>query len=277
MKTAATLGLLALGGLAAGQELWHTGVPADTYGIYFMVPVTLQTTGNRGIDDIRNGRRTVYNAPNMNVESKQEMLVGSIVSKVSDTVLGEYACKHYDSNYVVQGRRGTVLRNVQRRTQTWVDFKGVTRRVKSYYRDDIRIVEIDSKFEKDTIEMDIVENGKPRHMSLTPSQGIEAFNNPIPDMLKNADKDRYEKVFCTIDPTNGGIIQYTIRLKGRFVPPSASSIKVKGFSFEVKAPHGIHTVHVSDDGQLRQIDFADTSEVRATSARPVGGGGRTYF
>jgi hypothetical protein len=272
MKRLFSIGMLALAGAALSQELWHIGTPANAYGIFFMVPVNLQSTGGRGVEQIENGRRVVYNAPNMNVNSKQETMVGSIVAKVSDTVLGEYACKKYDSTYTVQGRRGTVLRNVTRRIETWVDFKGITRRVRTFYRDDLKQVEIDATFEKDTIEMDIRENGKARHMSLNPVQGIEAFSNPTAELIKNADKDRYEKLYCTIDPTNGGILQYKMRVHSRFVPPTASSSKVKGFTIEVKAPSGIHMVHVSDDGQLRQIDFADTSVVRAANSSTLGGG-----
>ncbi len=272
MKRFAILAGLAIAGGATAQELWHIGVPADGYGIYFMVPMNLQNTGGRGVEQIENGRRVVFNAPNMNVNAKQETLVGTVTARVADTILGEYACKKYDSTYIVQGKRDTPIRNVQRRIESWIDFKGVTRRVKTSYRDDRRVVEIDAKFEKDTIEMDIVENGKPRHMSLNPVQGVEAFTNPIPELIKMADKDRPERLWCTIDPTNGGIIEYRVKIHSRFVPPSASSSKIKGFTLQVKAASGIHMVHVSDDGQLRQIDYADTSVLRATSSRTLGGG-----
>lgn len=273
MKRWAILATLGLAAIAPAQELWQFGKPADSYGIYFMVPMNLQSAGGRGVEQIENGRRVVFNAPNMNVNAKQETLVGTIISKVSDTVLGDYACKKFDSTYSVQGKRDTPIRNLLRRTETWVDFKGVTRRVKTYYRDDRKIVEIDAKFEKDTIEMDITENGKPRHMSLNPVQGVEAFNNPVLELIQNADKDRYEKLWCTIDPANGGIMEYRMKIHSRFVPPSASSSKIKGFTLEVKAPHGIHMVHVSEDGQLRQVDFADTSVMRASNTRTLGSGG----
>lgn len=271
MKPLAAIAAIVLAPVAGAQELWHTGAPADMYGIYFMVPIVGATQGGRGVEIIQNGQRAGFNAPNMNVEHKQESLVGRVEAKVRDVVYEELACKHYTSVYFVQAPRNTNLQSVRREIETWVDFAGVTKRVKSLYRDPRKTVEIDAKFGKDSIEMDITENGKKRHLSMHPVQGLGAFNSPIPEMIKNAAKDRYEKSWCFIDPTNGGIIEYKIRLKGRFVPPAGSSSKIKGYSFEVKAPVGIHTMYVSDDGQLRQIDFADTSVVRAVFNKPIGG------
>lgn len=272
MRTFAALAAIGVAATANAQELWHTGAPADMYGIYYMIPIKGTSTGDRGVEIITNGRRAGFGAPNMNVEHKQEGLVGRVEARVQDVVYKDMACKHYTSVYYVQAPAGTNLQSVRREIESWVDFVGVTRRVKSVYRDRGRTVEIDAIFEKETIEMDITENGKKRHMSLNPIQGVAAFNSPIPDMLKNATKDRYEKSWCTIDPTNGGILEYKIRLKGKFVPPVGSTSKIKGWTFEVKAPVGIHTMHVSDDGQLRQIEYADTSIVRAVYSRPIGGG-----
>lgn len=272
MRTIAAIAAIGLSGVVGAQELWHTGAPADMYGIYFMVPIRGTTQGGRGVEIIQNGQRAGFNAPNMNVEHKQESLVGRIEAKVKDVVYKDMACKQYTSVYYVQAPQNTNLQSLRRETETWVDFAGVTRRVRTTYRDMRKTVEIDALFEKDTIEMDITENGKKRHLSMNPVQGLAAFNSPIPDMIKNATKDRYEKSWCTIDPTNGGILEYKIRLKGRFVPPTGSSSTIKGWTFEVKAPVGIHTMHVGEDGQLRQIDFADTSVVRAVFNRPIGGG-----
>lgn len=272
MRKFATICALGLAALGSTQELWHTGAPADMYGIYFMIPIRGTTQGGRGVEVIQNGQRAGFNAPNMNVEHKMEGLVGRVEAKVKDVVYKDMACKHYTSVYYVQAPQGTNLQSVRREIESWVDFVGVTHRVRSVYRDARKTVEIDALFGKDTIEMDITENGKKRQLSLNPVQGVAAFNSPIPDMLKNATKDRYEKSWCTIDPTNGGILEYKIRLKGRFVPPTGSSSKIKGWTFEVKAPVGIHTMHVSEDGQLRQIDYADTSIVRAVFNPPIGGG-----
>jgi hypothetical protein len=271
MKALGVLAAIAIGGSASAQELWHIGKPADFYGIYFMVPINLINQGGRGIEQVDGGRRVTFNAPNMNVKAKQEKMVGRVEVKMTDVVYRDLACHYYSSVYVVDAQPGTTIKDVQRKIETWVDFKGVTKRVRTAYADKYKRVDIDAIFEKDSIEMDIVENGKARHLSLNPSQGVEAFNNPVAEMLKNADKDRPEKVWCTIDPTNGGIIQYKIRLKGKFVPPVGSRSTIKGYSFEVKGPVGIHTMYVSDDGQLRQIDFADTSVVRANFVAPIGG------
>lgn len=270
------IGILAAFGLAAAgsaQELWHTGTPADMYGIYFLVPMNLQAgQGGRFIDQTVDGRRVGFQAPNLNSETKQETLVGRVEASCKDVVYNDLACHHYTSTYVVQGQRNTPLRSVQRKVESWVDFKGVVRRVHTFYRDDRKAVEIDAKFGKDEIEMEITENGKKRSATMNPVQGVAAFNSPIEDMIKNADKDRKERLWCMIDPATGGIIQYTLRITGRFVPPAGSTSKIKGFNIEVKAPVGIHTMYVGEDAQLRQIDFADTSIVRAVYTRPIGGG-----
>ena len=57
------------------------------------------------------------------------------------------------------------------------------------------------------------------------------------------------------------------------IPPVASSSKVKGWTFEVRGPGaGIHTMHVSEDGEVRQIEYADTSVIRAITSTTIGGG-----
>lgn len=263
------LGLSAFG---SAQELWHTGAPAEVYGIYFMVPINVPTVGGRGVELLDDRRRVQFDAPNMNVKSKSERMVGRIDAKVKDVVYNEMACKYYDTSYFVEAPRVTGMKNLRRRIESWVDFKGVMRRVRTFFEDERNRVMIDAQFEKDTIEMDIDENGKKRKMSMNPILGVASFNCPIPEMIKNATTDRKERVWCTIDPASGGIIQYTLRLKGRFVPPAGSSSKIKGWTFEVKAPSGVHSMHVSEDGQMRQIDFADTSVVRAVSINPLDGG-----
>lgn len=271
MKKVGILAALAFSSGAFAQELWHTGSPADFYGIYFMVPTNLQTQGGRGIDQTDGGRRVVFNAPNMNVGAKMEKMVGRIDAKVRDVVYADLACHYYSSDYAVEAQPGTKILAVRRKVETWVDFKGNTKRVRTSYQDKRKTMSIDAVFGKDTIEMDIVENGKARHLSLNPIQGLAAFNNPIPELLKNATKDRPEKAWCTIDPSNAGILEHKIRLKGRFVPPVGSRSTIKGWSFEVKTGPAINTMHVSEEGQLRQIDFADSGVVRAVFSPSIGG------
>lgn len=271
MKKAICLFSLALCSGAFSQELWHTGTPADFYGIYFMVPTNLQSQGGRGIEQIDGGRRVVFNAPNMNVGGKMEKMVGRIDARVRDVVYNDLACHYYSSDYAVEAQPGTKIMAIRRKVETWVDFKGNTKRVRTSYQDKLRTMSIDAIFGKDTIEMDIVENGKQRHLSMNPVQGLEAFNSPIPELVKIATKDRPEKTWCTIDPSNAGIPEHKIRLKGRFVPPVASRSTIKGWSFEVKTGPAINTIHVSEEGQLRQIDFADSGVVRAVFSVPVGG------
>lgn len=271
MSRFAILACALLCACALGQELWHTGTPADFYGIYFMVPANLQSQGGRGIEQIDGGRRVVFNAPNMNVNAKMEKMVGRIDSRMRDVVYNDLACHYYSSDYAVDAQPGTKIMTVRRKVETWVDFKGITKRVRTFHQDKLKTMSIDAVFEKDTIEMDVVENGKQRHLSLNPKQGLEAFNNPIPDLLRIATKDRPEKVWCTIDPTNAGILEHRIRLKGRFVPPVGSRSTIKGWSFEVKTGPAINTIHVSEEGQLRQIDMADGGIARANFSIGIGG------
>lgn len=271
MKKAACISALVSCSGVFAQELWHTGTPADVYGIYFMVPANLQSQGGRGIEQIDGGRRVVFNAPNMNVNAKMEKMVGRIDARMRDVVYDDLACHYYSSDYAVDAQPGTKIMTVRRKVETWVDFKGTTKRVRTFHQDKLKTMSIDAVFGKETIEMDVVENGKKNHLSLIPKHGLEAFNNPIPDLLKIATKDRPERVWCTIDPTNAGILEHRIRLKGRFVPPVGSRSTIKGWSFEVKTGPAINTIHVSEEGQLRQIDMADGGIARATFTVGIGG------
>jgi hypothetical protein len=272
MKSIIWIAAIAIPTIAGAQELWHVGAPADVYGIYYMVPINAQV-GGRAIEKYDNRGGVGFQGPNMNAQTKQETMLGRIDAKVKDVVYKDLACKYYDSTYTQQANRALGIKGLRRRVESWIDFKGVVKRVKTYYEDERKILTIEAIFEKDTIEMDLVENGRPLHLSMNPIQGVSAFNSPIPELIKNATKDRVEKIWCMIDPATGGILQYAMRVKGRFVPPVGSSSKIKGWTLELKAPKGIHTMHVSEDGQLRQIDYSDTSVVRAVMTSTIGGTG----
>jgi hypothetical protein len=257
--------------LAAGQELWHMGAPINVYGLYFMVPVQSSSTGTRVVDQQTNGSRVVFDAPDMNVNAKVEKMIGRVDAKVADVVYKGYACKHYVSSFELQPPAGIALQPVQRRIESWIDFKGNVKRVKTFYRDKRKLMEVDAEFVGDTIEMSLNDNGVARKLSLNPAQGVEAFKNPVPELIANATKDRYEKTWSVIDPATAGIVTYTFRLKGRFVPFKSSSSKVKGWTFEVQSPTGTHNVAVTDEGALWQVEYADTSILRAVPAIGIGG------
>lgn len=239
MKVLPVIALLVFSAPSGAQELWHFGTPNRVYGIY------------RKVRDPKNEH------------NYRELRVGHIDATVTDEVFDGKPCKHYKSTAFFSAKEGTPgATPTIRHCETWVGLDGRVLRAHLQYSAFRKGLFADAVFKGDEIQLSVTQNAKSRKATLFASGGPDAFTNPIPNLMKLADKDRPVIEFSLLDPSTAGILKYRARVTGKF-KADVQGAKFTGRTLEVEGKEGVMLFYVSDQGELLQIDLPDGATVCA--------------
>jgi|CXWL01.1.fsa_nt_gi hypothetical protein len=252
---------------AEAQEYWHFGKPMRMYGVYRRVygnPNQLFANGNWQQETSSSER---FNANSKNSYSDEaraniEVITQEVtfngknctrfVSSWDDLPVREDALRKMNADQRLQA----ILAVTHRKYETVVDPDGNPRLVYSDNKDGRGQIKVWAKFNKDDIEVTVENKQGTKKITINPAYGVEAFRNPIPDVIKGAGKDREPKRYCTIDPKTGGILDYMVQYKSKF-KGKIDRTEYSGCVIELTGAIGKRFLLVSDKGELLQVDYGN--------------------
>lgn len=254
-------------GVAEAQEYWQFGKPFRMYGVYtrkYGNPNTLFSSGN---GEQYSNTAITFNQNSKNSYSDEavanvEVIVSEVfydgapcsrsLSKWADLPIREDNLRKMNADQKLKALLGVTTRTIE----VVADSEGRMKLFHSDHRDGHGRIQVWAKVNKDDIAITIENKQGTRKLSVTPGQGVEAFQNPIPAMLKVGDKDREPRKFCSIDPKTGGIIDYTVQYRTKF-SGTIDRTKYSGFIYELSFQNQKRMLFVTEQGELLQVDYGN--------------------
>lgn len=260
---------LALGlvGGAEAQEYWQFGKPMRMYGVYkrrYGNPNVLFSQGNgeqysnTAITFNQNSKNSYYDEAVANVEVKSYDVeyAGKTCTKYvsiwQDLPIREDALRKMNADQKLLAILGVTTRT----TEVVVDPDGKVLLTYSDHKDGHGRIQVWTRFNKDDISVTVENKQGTKKLNVTPAYGVEAFNNPIPVLLKTAGADREAKRFSTIDPKTGGILNYTVQYKTKF-SGTIDRTKYTGYVYHLSFGKEQRYLFVTDQGELLQVDYGN--------------------
>ncbi len=267
MRAFAFLAALGTMCLAEAQEYWHFGKPMRMYGVYRRVfgnPNQLFASGN-GQQETSSSER--FNANSKNSYSDEayaniEVITQEVnfdgktctkfISSWDDLPVRESNMRKMNADQRLQA----MLAVTHRKYETVVDPEGNPKLIYSDHNDGRGQIKVWAKFNKDDVQVTIENKQGTKKLIINPAYGVEAFRNPIPEILKSAGNDRTQKRYCTIDPKTGGILDFTVQYKSKF-KGKIDRTEYSGYVIELTGAFGKRFLLVSDKGELLQVDYGN--------------------
>jgi hypothetical protein len=264
-RTLAIIVIASLSMHAGAQEYWQFGKPFRMYGVYerkYGGPTPDWSFGN---GEQYSNTATIFNSNSR--ASYSDEAIANLEVKTQRVIVNGEECVKYISLWTDVPPRESDLRRMDRATrekyvfskfvrttETIVGPDGAIKSVYSNHKDGWGTTEVTAWFRKDTIDLTVKNRHETRKLQLNPALGVEAFKNPIPELMKVDEKDRSPRTFCMLDPKTGGINTFKVRYRTKFTG-TISREKYTGRIFEMEGAAGKRLLYVSDKGELVHIDF----------------------